>query len=187
MRKEAIKNENYLPLHRWAPSPRVACFVVVLMLLRSAAALRSLPAPAPGPAQARQGLTAGPAKLSPLSLLPPPSIQTQLQLPGSLWADPYLPPLPRALVPKHPEVEVKGAEASGRASGWPPELPCSSAEAPTSRRGHLRPADASILCHTGHPNETQAGEAPGAGRTHYQRPAPGLCKAQQVRQQTTPL
>lgn len=161
MRKEAIKNENYLPLHCWAPLPRVACFAVALM---------PLGAPAPSPAQARQGLTAGPTKLSTLSLLPPPSV-------------PYLPPLPRALAPKHPEVEVKGAEASGRASGWPPELPCSSAEAPTSGRGHLRPADDSTLCRTGHPNETQAGEAPGAGRTHYQRLAPGLCKAQQVRQQ----
>lgn len=50
-----------------------------------------------------------------------PSKQLHLQgVPGrSFFCYPFLP----ALAPKRPEVEVKGAEASGRASKGPPELP----------------------------------------------------------------
>lgn len=115
MRKEAIKNENYLSLHRLCTiaSGFLLC-CVVLRPRTSAAPLRSVAAPAPvwAPCSSHR-----PPPLSLLLLLLPPSVQRQLCLLGSLWANPLsATPSSPTLAPEHPEAEVKGAEASGRAS-----------------------------------------------------------------------
>lgn len=142
MRKEAIKNENYLSLCQLctiAPGFLLCC--VVLRPPTPAAPLRSLPAP--GPAWAQTGPDCSSHRASPLPLLPL-SVQTQPRLQGSPWADPLsATPFSPALALKHPEVEVKCEEASGRALGRPPEMPRDS----NIGRSQLRPAAAAALSH----------------------------------------
>lgn len=120
MRKEAIKNENYLSLRQLrtiAPGFRLHCVV-----LRPRIPVAPLGSQQPPPSC---GLGEGPAAVptecphsrsSGLSTHGPACLGARG---GSFTCRPFL----ACPGPTHPEVEIKSEEATGRALGWPPEMP----------------------------------------------------------------
>lgn len=116
MRKEAIKNENYLSLRQLrtiAPGFRLHC---VVLRPRTPAAPLGSRQPPPS-ADSAAALTECPhSRSSGLSTHGPACLGARG---GSFTCRPFL----TRPGPTHPEVEIKSEEAAGRALGWPPEMP----------------------------------------------------------------